>query len=416
MVAIAGGDATAQEETAELNAKLATFPVSRYPVQHATTAFHLATVHLRCGRLEQAVPLLVTAYRTFGGLGMQLEQTKALMMHGVALREGGRGDLAAETFARAVHEFAELEQPAEEAAASHNLGMALLEHGDPGAAQTALGRAYELFLAEGHLAQAGAAARERGVHLLTSGDVAGALLVLDDAAALAHRAGDLPGLGAATNALGLAQLALDDPAAAVTEFSRAVGAYPRSLRAAEHAMAKANLAVAHERVGNHARARLAARQALAISSADPPVRDQALQLLDRLSADTSRDLITVLDEEPMQRWSSILREEVLRWCDASPPDRLLAVRGFMDGMLARPGTSYDLAESLIATIVELPPTPYAEMVASVVQVASDLGEREERVRSVMGSAMARFAMPQWQRLAASLNEAAADAGLAEGWR
>lgn len=402
---------------AELVAKLATYPVARYPVQHATTAFHLATLHLQCDRIDMAVPLLSTAYETFGRLGMRLEETKVLMMHGVALREGGRGDLAAVTFQRAAQAFGELEQPAEEAAASYNLGLTLHQLGDPVAAQEAWVRAYELFLQAGHLTQAGAAARERGASLLTSGDVGAALPVLAEAATLAHRAGDLPGLGAAANALGLAHLAAGDADTAVLEFSRAVGAYPRSLRAAEHAMVKANLAVAHERVGNQARARLAARQALAIASADPPVREQAQLLLGRLSGDHEVDLLAVLAEEPSQRWAPIVREEVLRWCDAPRPERLRLVRGFLDGLLARPGETYDLAESLIAVIVELPPPPYAEMVASIVAVSCELEpEDEEQVRSIIGSSMARFAIPQWQRLAGSLNAAESAAGRPGGWR
>jgi len=407
----------AETETAELVERLARYPASRYPVQHATVAFRLATVHLQHGRIDQAVPLLGAAYETFGRLDMRLEQTKALMMHGVALREGNRGDLAAVTFERAERAFGALEQPTEEAAASYNLGLSLHQNGDPAAAQAALSRAYDLFLAAGHLARAGAAARERGAYWLTSGNIEAARAVLEDAAALAHRAGDLPGLGAAANALGLAHLAADDLAAAVSEFSRAVGAYPRSLRAAEHAMVKANLAVAYERTGHHARARLTARQALAIPSADPPVRDQAQQVLDRLHGVTGLDLLTVLDAEPTQRWSALIREEVLRWCEAPRPERRSAIRGVLDGLLERPGSTYDLAESLLSVIIELPPPPYAEMVSSIVQVTAELAPpARERIHAIIGSAMARFAIPQWQRLAGSLNAADAAAGRAGVWR
>lgn len=417
MAPITDGEQTAETETGGLAAQLARYPVSRYPVQHATAAFRLATAHLHEGRLADAVPLLTTAHDVFGRLGMELEQAKTLTMHGVALREGGRGDLAVQTFERAAEMFGSLGQPAEQAAASYNLGLSLHDLGDRAAAQEALARAHELFLAAGHLGQAGAAARERGGQLLTAGQVDAALPILDDAAGLAQRAGDLPGLGAATNALGLAHLAADDPETAVHEFSRAVGAYPRSMRPSEHAMVKANLAVAHERVGNLPRARLAARQALAITSADPPVRAQAQQLLARLSGAQQVDLLTVLDEEDRDRWSAVVREEVLRWCDASRAERLLAVCGFLDGLLARPGASYDLAESLIAVVVELPPPPYAEMVASLVHVTSELAAADaERVHAVMGSAMARFAMPQWQRLAGSLNAAETAAGRTGSWR
>ncbi len=413
----APGDGAAQTGTAELEARLARYPAARYPAQHATTAFHLATAHLQGGRAAEAGPLLSAAYDIFGRLGMRLEQAKALTMHGVALREAGRGDLARQTFERAAKAFGELQQPVEEAAASYDLGLVLQEQGDRAGAQEAMAHAQELFSGMGQFAQAGKAVRERGVYLLSSGDVRAALPLLEEATVLAERGGDLAGLGAAANALGLAHLAADDAAAAVREFTRAVGAFPRSLRAAEHAMAKANLAVAQERAGSPARARLAARQALAVSSADPPVRAQAQQLLDRLSGVSQVDLLAVLDQEPGGRWPVIIREEVLRWCDASPPERLAAVRSFLEGLLSRAETSYDLAQSLIAVLVELPPTAYAEMVAAIVQATGELPEQDrERIRSIMGSAMARFAMPQWQRLAASLNAAATATGQPPTWR
>lgn len=416
----AGSSTDPDDDTAELVARLTRYPISRYPVQHATTAFHLATVFLQSDlpdRLDRAVPLLSTAYDTFGRLGMRLEQTKALTMHGVALREGGRSDLAMVTFERAAAAFGELEQPVEQAAASYNLGLSLLQHGDPSAAHASLIRAHDLFLEAGQLAQAGSAARERATNLLTSGKVDAAIVLLDDAAELADRAGDMPGLGAASNALGLAHLAADDPAAAVREFSRAVGAYPRSMRPTEHAMAKANLAMAHERVGNVARARLAARQALAIPHADQLVLEQAQGLLERLLGGPQADLLAVLDEELAEQWFPIVREEVLRWCEAPRAERVHAICEFLAGVLSRAGASYGLGESLLAVMLELPPAPYDDMVAGIVWAAHDLHPaQEERVRAVLGSALARFAIPQWQRLAASLNAAAAAAGLRQDWR
>ncbi|MBA3311614.1 MAG: hypothetical protein H0U28_16450, partial [Nocardioidaceae bacterium] len=72
-----GGHA-ADTETAELEAKLARYPVARYPVQHATTAFHLATTHLHGGRVDEAEPLLLAAGGIFGRLGMRLEHAKSL--------------------------------------------------------------------------------------------------------------------------------------------------------------------------------------------------------------------------------------------------------------------------------------------------------------------------------------------------
>jgi hypothetical protein len=39
-----------------------------------------------------------------------------------------------------------------------------------------------------------------------------------------------------------------------------------------------------------------------------------------------------------------------------------------------------------------------------------------RLHAVLSSALARFPLPQWQRLAASLNTAAQDVGLPAQWR
>ncbi len=416
-----GGDGadrdTADQYTVELESRLARYPAARYPAQHATAAFHLGTAQLQRGRVGEALPALRAAYAVFGRLGMRLEQVKALMMYGVALREAGRSDLAGQTFEDAVRVFGELEQPVEEAAASYNLGLVLQQQGDAVAAQRAMAYARELFLQTGHLAQAAAAAREQGASLLASGQANSALALLEDAGALAERGGDLAGLGAAANVLGLAYLASEDAAAAVAALTRAVGAFPRTMRPTEHAMVKANLALAYQEADNPARARLAARQALALPGAEPPVRAQAQQVLDRLCGVTQLDLLAVLDVEPLERWPAIVREEAVRWCDASSAERLDTVGGFLDGLLNRPATTYDLAESLLAVLLELPPGPYAELVAAIVHATDTRApEESERIRAVMGSAMARFAIPQWQRLAASFNAAATAAGQPGGWR
>jgi len=52
-----GADAATglDDRTGELEARLARYPVDRYPVQHATTAFHLGTAHLQRGSVTQAL-------------------------------------------------------------------------------------------------------------------------------------------------------------------------------------------------------------------------------------------------------------------------------------------------------------------------------------------------------------------------
>jgi len=406
----------AQSEQEVLVERLGRYPPDRYPVQHATTQFHLGSMLLHAGEAEAALGALTAACDVFGRAGMRLEHAKAGVVLGVALRTAGRDDEAAAAFSSAGAEFAALGQPAEQAAASYNLGLVLQDAGRGSAARIAWNSARELFLAAGLPARAAAAARDHGASLLNAGEVAAALPLLEEATALAEQAGDEPGAGAAGNALGLAHIASQDPSAALSALRRALGAFPRGVRPAQHAMVKANLALAHEQAGDRARARLAARQALAVPDAAAPVRAQAQQLLTRLPGNADHDLLTVLDTEEREQRVAVLREEVLRAAELSARQRQAIVGGFLAGLLARPGSSYDLAETLLHVVLELPPRPYGLLISAVVDACADHPEKEaERLRAVIGSAMARFALPQWQRLAASLTAAAAAAGQTAAW-
>lgn len=401
----------------ELESRLARHSADRYPVQHATAAFHLATAYLARGRGGEALGLLDAAQGIFGRLGLRLEHAKTQVMYGVTLRETGHTDRARQAFESAAGTFAELDQPAEQGAAAYNLGLVLQDQANIEAAQQAMSAAQTLFLQAGQPAQAGAACREQGAALLQSGRADLAAPLLEEAAALAERGRDLPGLGMAANVLGLAQLAMGQPEAAVASLSRAVGAFPRSLRPAEHAMAKANLALAYEQSGLLARARLAARQAGALGGADPRVRELARDVLDRIADGAQLDLLAVLETEPQEKWGAIVREEALRWVDAPPAERDRAVSGFVDGLLSRPEVCYDLAESFLGVLLELPPDPYHVLVTAVVEASAGRSdEDDDRIRAVTGSAMARFAIPQWQRLASSFNAAATAHGQPASWR
>ncbi|MBA3523418.1 MAG: hypothetical protein H0T85_02450, partial [Geodermatophilaceae bacterium] len=67
--------------------------------------------------------------------------------------------------------------------------------------------------------------------------------------------------------------------------------------------------------------------------------------------------------------------------------------------------------------LELPPAPYERLVATMIDAVAGRPEPDTaRLRAVLSSAMARFAIPQWQRVAASLNAAAEAAGQPTGWR
>lgn len=407
----------AQSEQEVLVERLSRYPVERYPVQHATTQFHLGSVLLHSGAAGAALPPLTTARDVFALVGMTLEQAKALVMLGAALREAGRTAEAASAFTTACAALADLDQPAELAAACYNLGLVRQDAGDRPAAHRAWADARELFLSAGYPAQAAAAARDHGGSLLSEGQVSAAVALLEQSLSLAELADDQPGAGAAANALGLARLAADDPGVAVTALRRALAAFPRGIRPADHAMAKANLALAHEQAGDRPRARLAAAQVLAVPSAAAPVRTQAQLLLARLPGRLDEDLLAVLDAEDQQSWVAVLREELLRVAEQPAGERRALVSGVLDGLLARPAVAYDLAESLLQVVVELPPRTYEAFVSALVQASAGRPEAQTaRLRAVLSSAFARFALPQWQRLVASLNAAAEASGQPATWR
>src|ERR687898_3483784 len=192
--------------------------------------------------------------------------------------------------------------PLEEGAALHNLGLVTR---DPDVFRAARDR----FAAAGEKRHEAAAARELGALMLEHGEPTQAEPLLREAMALAERAGDLAGLGAAANGLGLALLALGRTDEAAACFRASAGAHGRGVRPAEHAMAKANLALACERAGEVRRARLAARQALAVASAPAPVRAQAESLLGRVP-DEPGDLAAVLAQEPADARLAVAREEL----------------------------------------------------------------------------------------------------------
>lgn len=397
--------------------RLGRYPADRYPVQHATTQFHLGSVLLHAGHTGPAVRTLTAAREVFQSAGMRLEQAKAAVQLGIALRTAGRSEEAMAAFSAADADFAALDQPAEQAAAAYNLGLVQQEVGHTVVARMSWDRARALFLAAGYPARAAAAARDAGASLLAEGEASAAVPLLEEATVLADQAGDQAGFGAAANALGLAQLAVGEPAAAVSVLRRGLAGFPRTVRPAEHAMVKANLALAYERCGSLAHARLAAGQALAVPGAAPPVRAQARQLLGRLSATGPADLLTVLDDADRQQRAAVLREEMLRVVELAAEGRDGVLRGFLDGLLTRPGSGYDLAEALLQVVLELPPRPYGLLVSAIVAAAAGRPEPDsDRLRAVFGSAMARFAMPQWQRLVVSLNAAAEAAGEPATWR
>ncbi|MDQ3463521.1 MAG: tetratricopeptide repeat protein [Actinomycetota bacterium] len=400
----------------ELRSRLLRYPVAQYPVQHAVTRFHLGVRLLQVGRAAEALPALDAAAAGFTAVGLALELAKAVNMRGVALREVGDLHAAAEAFAVAATGFAELGQPLEEAAASYNLGLVRRLLGDSDQARSGLLRAMQLFGAANLPVQEAAAARELGTLLLTDGHPEEAVTVLTTAVSRARDGGDAAGTGAAANTLGLAYLAGGTVLDAVGAFRTAAGAHPRSVRPAEHAMAKANLALAYERQAAPARARLAAGQALAVSDVPAAVRDQAEAVLGRLPPATGAELFDVLEDEPPEGWPVVLREEVTRWAECRPAERAEAAGSWVEGVVLRSGRGPELTEALLNAVLELPPAAYERIVEALVRATSRQPDTAaDRFRAVTRSGMARFPVPQWQRLAATFERAAERSGNPAGW-
>ena len=387
------------DSIAELEERLGRYDPARYPVQHAVACFHLGSLLADAGRVEEAIGSLERAVELFDPATLPVEHAKSLNALGAAHRLAGAPDLAGASFERAVALFEAAGRDPEHGAALFNLGLVRREL-DPGAAAECFRRAAELLGG----VQGAAALRELGATLLALGEVDEATAVLARAAARADR--DPAGFGGASNALGLAQLAAGRIDEAVSSFRSAAGAHPRSVRPDEFAMAKANLALAYERRGDHARARLAARQALGVAEPPAPVAEQAAAVLDRLGS-CAGDLSTVLREERREAWEALVREEVVRSADAPPEVQRADAATWIEG------SSVELAETWLGALLELPSDSLESLVRAALDALRSFGpEEQERFRRDVGRASARFHVPQLLRLEEIFTRTAAELGVA----
>lgn len=398
-----------------LRARLGRYPPDRYPVQHATTQFHLGVGLADDGDLGEAERALSIACRFFRPDQLPVEHAKAANALGAVRRMAGDLDAAADSFRTAAALFGEASLVLEQGAALYNLGLVHRELGGR-AALAPLEQARSLLDPALVPGQAAAAARELGAALLDAERPDDAVPPLEAAVQLADRAGDRAGLGAAANILGLAHLAAGRPDEAVLALEQAVAAHPRSVRPEGYAMAKANLALAREAQGSPPRARLAALQALGAPSAPGPVLAQAADVLERVGAGPGA-LWAVLDEETPERWAAVVREEVVRWAGADGAARDAETRAWVTGQLARPETAADLAEAYFASLVELPPTAMDTLVRSTLGALRGAdAASQEHFAAQCSRALARFPVPQWMRLGDALSAVSADLGLdAASW-
>ena len=400
---------------AELERRLSRYPAQTYPVQHATAQFHLGVALTSEGRLDDAEVALTAALRGFSPDALSVERAKARNALGAMLRLAGRFDEAAAAFEAAAEAFEAAGLTPDHGAALYNLGLVRRELGDGPAADQAFERAAKLLERARLRGQAGAALRELGTTRFMAGDVEEAIEPLERGVWLAEQAHDEPGRGGAANVLGLAHLAAGRPERAIEAFLTALSAHPRSIRAEGYALVKANLALAHERVDDAPRARLAARQALGISAAADPVRAQAAALLERLG-DEPGDVHRVLDSDPPDRWVGTLREELARWVELDARERHAEAAAWIEGQLARPDAATDLAEAWIGALLELPPRHLEGLVTSLLEaLAARDDEDRELLRSNFSLAMGRLHVPQLMRLGEIFNRISRQLDLPEGW-
>lgn len=409
-----GDRADARAAVAELRRRLEAHDPEQYPVQHATTAFHLGVSLLGLGRPQEAADHLRRAAELFDQL--PVERAKATNMLGVAMRDAGAPAEAATAFEAAQDLFAAHDQPLELAASRFNLGLVRIAQADPAGAAECFEHALATFRRADAREQATAAARELGAALLQQERFGDAIEALEEAAELARRGGGRAALGAACNVLGNVHLRAGDPAAARAAFEDASGAHPRSVRPADHAMARANLALACEHTGDHHLARLAARQALAVEAAPPAVHDQSRQVLARLGDDPAA-LVGALDQEPPGRWPHVIREEVRRLVELGDDRRRREVAAWVDGLVERSGAAPELAHAWFGVLLEAPPEQLELLAGDLV---ADVDHRDEevaeRLRRAVSSAMVRFEAPQWMRLKDIVDRLSTEVGTGAQWR
>ena len=405
---------TPQEHVAALRQEVARYDPTRYPVQHATASFHLGSALIAAEDPREAVTWLRRAVDGFPLEGLPVEHAKALNMLGIALRDAGDPRGAHNVFTTAAEVFASTDQPLEAAASQYNDGLALRALGRLDDAEQRLAAALATFLEADVREHATAAARERGMTLLDLGQLDAAVAALELAIDLARRGGGRVALGAAANVLGIVHLQAHRFEDARHAFDDAAGAHPPSVRPADYAMARSNLALAADRDGDPALARLAARQALAVPHAAPEVHAQANDILERLGDDVNA-LHEAMDRTDQERWVGMIRAEVRRMLGLVPDERTEHVAAWVAGLLAR-ADSHARSIAWFDVLLELPPEAMELLVADMLdKVLERTPEERERLRAEIGRAMVQFHVPQWMRLRDLFNRLATDRDPGTTW-
>jgi tetratricopeptide (TPR) repeat protein len=402
------------ERLAELRTLLLRHRADRHPVEHATLQFHLGSTLLEFDRPAQAVTALRVSAQLFEERGRDVERAKALNLLGAALLHLDDTPAATDALTSAAELFEDHGQHLESGAARFNLGLLHRRRGDHRAAVDVFTEALDRFTHAEGPHQASAAARELGACHLELGEATAAVEILERGCELAEATGDRRHIGAAANLLGLARLATDDPEGAAEAFRLAASAHPRQIDPPDHAMVTANLALAHEQLGEAARARLAAWRAAAVPDAAPPVAAQAEATLQRLGR-PGQDVVSVLDGLPSEAWATTLGPNLAALLDVEATERERMLGAWIDGQVRQDRDGTALAAALLDLLLELPPEQMEALVHGLLTAARSRSDSvADRFHTQIRRAMARFHLPQWQRLEAvfdRLDAAVGDRGV-----
>ena len=406
------GVASVEEAVEDLERRLARYPEDRYPVQHATAHFHLGLALTHAGRLRDAERPLRESMRIFRDVDLIAESAKAATALGSVCRISGRLAEAQDLFSRAVAGFDAAGLRAELGAAQFDCGLVQRERGDVNGALGSFREATRLLSANS--AQGQAASRELGTTLMLTGGAESAVEVLERSLSLARERDDSEAVGATANVLGLAYIGAGRFDEAVGALELAARAHPRSVRPAGYAMAKANLALAHERAGDNPRSRLAAAQALSVEAAPDPVKAQASAVLDRLGPGRA-DLLRTLERESTDRWPMLFREELPRWAAVDRDERRLAACDWIEAIVQTERAN-ELAEQWLGALLELPPEQMECVIEAVVEALADTPpEIGEGFRATVAGSTHRFHLPQATRLQKTFETIAAEHGGPTRW-
>jgi D-serine deaminase-like pyridoxal phosphate-dependent protein len=217
----------------------------------------------------------------------------------------------------------------------------------------------------------------------------------------------------AANVLGVVALADDDPEGAVAAFLDAAGAHPRSVRPSQHAMARSNLALAHERAGSPAHAALAARQALAMAALPADARQQAEQVARRCATDGDPLVVVLAGGAPTDH-AGLLRAELARVLATGPHAAHEHAAAVAAAVAAHPDR-VTLSETWLDAVLEQPPEPFRVLLEAYVVAAERDEDTRHEVARALDRAMVRFHAPQWMRVRDTVAKAAQEQAAAAPW-